>query len=92
MTKEKIIDLKPKSITPEELKEVQDVVSGLNKAQMEIGNLETKKHMMLHNVVSMQDELQKVQLKLEEVYGKVNINIQDGTIEDIQDEQTDKKD
>tara|TARA_R100000541_G_scaffold28748_1_gene38028 strand:+ start:1014 stop:1292 length:279 start_codon:yes stop_codon:yes gene_type:complete len=92
MKKEKIIDLKPKSITPEELKEVQDVVSGLNKAQMEIGNLETKKHMMLHNVVSMQDELQKVQLKLEEVYGKVNINIQDGTIEDIQDEQTDKKD
>ena len=46
MTKEdNIVDLtpKPEKITPSQLEKVQKAVSDINRAQMEIGRLETQK-------------------------------------------------
>ena len=40
---------------------------------MEIGRLETSKHMISHQVVSLQDELRKIQDELEKDYGTVNM-------------------
>tara|TARA_R100000234_G_C4991221_1_gene175652 strand:- start:41 stop:316 length:276 start_codon:yes stop_codon:yes gene_type:complete len=87
--KEKVVDLKPKTITEKELQEVQEAVSNINKVQLDIGMLESRKHVLLHNVTLLQEEMQSIQKKLEAVYGKVNININDGTIADIEDEQAD---
>ena len=49
---EKVIDLTPKAekITDEQLRKVQDVVNNLNRTQIEIGQIETKKHAILHNI------------------------------------------
>ncbi len=92
MTKEdNIVDLtpKPEKITPSQLEKVQKAVSDINRAQMEIGRLETQKHMLNHEVVKLQDVLKEIQDELEKDYGTVNISIEDGTIEYPEDEQAD---
>ena len=89
---EKLVDLKPEKVTPSQLEKIQTIVSNINKAQMEIGRLETSKHMISHQVVTLQDELRKMQDELEKDYGTVNVNIEDGTIQYPEDGETDKKD
>jgi hypothetical protein len=37
--KEKVVDLKPTSISEEQLKTIQDLVSPINNAQMEMGRM-----------------------------------------------------
>ena len=86
---EKIIDLKPTSITEEQLKSIQDLVGPINNTQMEMGRMETQKHMLLHQVTDLQKSLQEEQAKLEAEYGKVNINIQRGAIEYPEDVEAD---
>ena len=90
--KEKVVDLKPQSITKEELESLQRLVNALNRTQMEIGNIEGRKHGMLHQVIQLQSQMQQLQKTFEETYGNVDINITDGTISYIEDEQADKKD
>ena len=67
-------------ISEEHLKELQGHVNKINQAQLQLGGLESQKHSLLHAVVNMQTELTEFQNKLEEEYGKVSVNIQDGTI------------
>ena len=78
--KEKVVDLKPQKITDEQLGEVQKIVNAMNRGQMELGMLETRKHNMLHDVAVIQDKLAKMQGEFEKEYGTFDINIQDGTI------------
>ena len=95
MTKEdNIIDLnpKPEKITPSQLEKVQKAVSDINRAQMEIGRLETQKHMLNHEVVKLQDVLKEIQDELEKDYGTVDISIEDGSIKYPDNEQADKED
>ena len=77
-------------ISEEQLKELQGHVNKINQAQLQLGGLESQKHNLLHAVVKMQTELTEFQGKLEEEYGKVSINIQDGSIaplpENVEDE------
>ena len=90
-TAKKIKELKaekPSKVTNEELNQVQSIVSDLNRAQMEIGSFESKKHNLLHYVVTLQEKLNTMQLDLEKTYGTADINIQDGTINHNKDEQT----
>tara|TARA_X000001382_G_scaffold85977_1_gene61060 strand:+ start:639 stop:914 length:276 start_codon:yes stop_codon:yes gene_type:complete len=85
--KEKVVDLKPTNITEEQLKGIQTLVAPINQAQMELGRIETRKHSVLHEVSELQKLLGEKQAELEKEYGKVNINIQDGAIEYVEDEQ-----
>jgi allophanate hydrolase subunit 1 len=78
--KEKAVDLKPTNITDEQLKAIQDIISPINNMQIELGRIESRKHMMLHQVSQLQESLQEEQVALEKEYGKVNINIQTGEI------------
>ena len=79
---DKIVDLKPKAekITDEQLKSVQELVNNLNGSQMEIGQIETRKHELLHNVAVLRDGLTLLQSEFKKEYGTIDINIQDGTI------------
>ena len=79
--KEKVVDLKPTSITEEQLKAIQDIVSPINQIQMEMGRMATQKHMMLHQITKLQESLKEEQVALEKEYGKVNINIPTGKID-----------
>ena len=74
-------------ISQEHLEELQKSVSQLNEVAMRIGNIEIQKHQLLHGAVEMQTDLNKLQVKLEEKYGKVQINIQDGSITPIEQEE-----
>ena len=72
--------IKPEKITDEQLKKVQDSVNNINRAQLEIGSMELKKHEVMHNIAGLRDELTLLQTEFEKDYGTFDINIQDGTI------------
>ena len=87
--KEKVVDLKPQKITDEQLKKVQDTVNNINRGQLELGVMETRKHMLLHNIAAIQEQLTVMQDEFQEQYGTFDINIQDGTINYKEDEPSD---
>ena len=72
--------IKPEKITDEQLKKVQDTVNNINRAQLEIGSIELKKHEMMHQIAGLRDELTLLQGEFEKDYGTFDINIQDGNI------------
>ena len=72
--------IKPEKITDEQLKKVQDSVNNINRAQLEIGAMELKKHEMMHQIAGLRDELTLLQTEFDKEYGTFDINIQDGTI------------
>jgi hypothetical protein len=77
-----------KKISEEQLKDLQEKVGTIQNLQAQVGGIEMQKHMMLHQVAAAQEQLQQLQAKLEEEYGKVSINIQDGSYEEITEEET----
>ena len=84
--------IKPEKITDEQLKKVQDTVNNINRAQLEIGSIELKKHEMMHQIAGLRDELTLLQTEFDKEYGTFDINIQDGTINYSEDGEADKKD
>ena len=67
-------------ITDEELQIIQEKVQQINNLQMQVGGLEVQKTIGIENIKTIQSELGKLQNELEEKYGKVSVNLQDGTI------------
>ena len=47
---------------------------------MELGQMETKKHAVLHHVSSLQEAIGVVREEFEKEYGTSDVNIQDGII------------
>ena len=84
-------DLRPQNVTAEELKNLQELVSLIRQGEMQLGQLETKKHSLLHQITGVQEQVGLLQKEFEKTYGNVDINITDGTISYPQDEQADKK-
>jgi len=71
---------KPLKISNEELNQLQSTVNIINKAQMQIGLLQTSIHQLLHHIAGKNDELVLMQSNFKEKYGSDDINITDGTI------------
>jgi len=88
MTK-KTDDLK---ITDEELKLIQEKVQEINNLQMQVGGLEIQKQMGVAQVNQAQVQLGELQKTLEEKYGKVSVNLTDGTIKEIEEDEANKED
>ena len=72
--------IKPEKITEDQLKKVQDVINDINRSQMEVGSMETKKHAIMHHITALQETVGEMRSEFEKDYGTVDINIQDGTI------------
>ena len=72
--------VKPDKVTDEQLKEVQNLVNEINRSQMELGQIETKKHAILHSVSALQEAIGSMRDTFEKDYGTSDINIQDGII------------
>ena len=87
--KEKVIDLRPEKISEEELTELRNVVSAINKLQFDIGTMEVQKHNALHALFQGNDKLTEMQASFKEKYNTDDINIQDGTIKYKEDEPSD---
>jgi len=79
-------------VTDEQLKKLQEIVAAMNGATTRVGQLETQKHAILHDLTLMRKDLVDFQAELEEQYGKVNVNIQDGTISEREDVEANKED
>tara|TARA_R110002012_G_scaffold225678_1_gene397658 strand:- start:200 stop:511 length:312 start_codon:yes stop_codon:yes gene_type:complete len=72
--------LKPEKITDEQLKEVQELINEINRSQMELGQIETKKHAMLHKVAVTQENVGKMREVFEAEYGTADVDILTGVI------------
>tara|TARA_R100001460_G_scaffold1260_2_gene4823 strand:+ start:1288 stop:1536 length:249 start_codon:yes stop_codon:yes gene_type:complete len=78
-------------ITKEELEKAKKQQEDLQKVILDIGVIETKKHAMLHQIADINTEIEELKKVLEEKYGHVNINLEDGTYTPVENEE-DKKD
>ena len=93
--KEKLVDLNPKAekVTDVQLQRVQSIVNSINRAQMEIGMMESRKFNVLKGIGISQEQLTLMQQEFEKDYGTANIDITDGTINYPKENgETDKKD
>ena len=72
--------IKAEKITDEQLEKVQNVINEINRTQMEVGQMESKKHAMLHHVSVLQEKVGEIKEEFEKEYGTADVNIQDGTI------------
>tara|TARA_R110002167_G_scaffold235770_1_gene441001 strand:+ start:57 stop:356 length:300 start_codon:yes stop_codon:yes gene_type:complete len=84
--------IKPEKVNEEQLTKIQGIVDKINQTQMNIGQLEARKHQALHYLAGTNDELGLLQAELNEEYGTNDINIQDGTINYPENGEADKKD
>jgi len=66
-------------IKEEELKTIQDQQTKLNELVYNIGLLESQKHGLLHDIAGVNKEIEDYKEKLEDEYGPVEINLEDGT-------------
>ena len=73
-------------ITEEQLKQLQEQEGKKNAIKHDIGLLETQKHALLHAFANIQEEQDKLKVQLEDEYGKINVNLQDGTYEIVAEE------
>jgi len=92
---ENVIDLKPRAenVTEEQLKKIQNAVDRINRTQMDIGQLEARKHQALHFMAGVNDELTLIQNELRKEYNTFDVDIQTGKINYPSDNgKTDKKD
>tara|TARA_R110002020_G_scaffold328982_2_gene544916 strand:+ start:99 stop:338 length:240 start_codon:yes stop_codon:yes gene_type:complete len=74
-------------IKKEELEKLQEQQGKLNAIKHDLGLLQTQQHSLLHMYaedIAKQEETKK---ELEEKYGKINIDLKDGSYEKIKDEE-----
>ena len=83
-----------KKITKEELEDLQAKISVLNNLQYKLGALAVDKNKVLKAYDTVREDLKAIQVELEKTYGRVSVNVEDGTLTETEetDEQTDKKD
>tara|TARA_R110002074_G_scaffold254042_1_gene426135 strand:+ start:212 stop:511 length:300 start_codon:yes stop_codon:yes gene_type:complete len=84
--------IKPEKVTAEQLEKVQAIINDINKSQIEIGQMETKKHAIMHHISALQEAVGEVREEFEKDYGTADINIQDGIINYPDNGEADKKD
>jgi len=74
------------SITAEELKTIKDQQTELRTVVNQIGQLEANKHSLLHKIAGINEGIEDTKKQLEETYGSININLEDGTYTEIEKE------
>jgi len=73
-------------ITEEQLKQLQEQEGKKNAIKHDLGLLETQKHSLLHAFAQIQEQQDKLKVELEDQYGKINVNLEDGSYEIIAEE------
>ena len=72
-------------VTADELKNIQEKVTVINRQQMDIGGLEMQKQISIERLKEAQGALTVVQQDLEKKYGKVSVNLNDGSLKNVED-------
>ena len=74
-------------ITDEQLQKVQAQVKVRTQLIADIGAVEAQKHELLHALNNVMQKTKETADELEKEYGKININLEDGTYEVIKEEE-----
>ena len=74
-------------IKEEQLITIREQQSKLNDLLTQIGYLESQKHGLLHEIASVNKDIEDFKQVLEEEYGSININVEDGTYTEIEQEE-----
>tara|TARA_R100000541_G_C1860804_1_gene79201 strand:- start:339 stop:581 length:243 start_codon:yes stop_codon:yes gene_type:complete len=74
-------------IKKEQLSKIKEQQEAVNKILNEVGYLEANKHGLLHELATVNESIEETKKELEEEYGAVNINLEDGTYTDIKQEE-----
>jgi hypothetical protein len=77
---------KSTKIKPEELTQLQALVTEFNNAQTKVGDLEIQKHQFLHRIGSISTALEALQEELKSTYGDVVVDINTGDIKESSNE------
>ncbi len=78
--------MKKNKITKEELDKVLEFQNKLYNLSTDVGVLETRKHAMLHELAGVNQQQEEFKKVLEDKYGSININLEDGTYTDVEKE------
>lgn len=73
-----------KKITEEQLETLSKQQKNLSDILTNIGVLESQKHSYLHQLADVNKAIEEFKLELQEQYGSVNINLQDGSYTEIE--------
>jgi hypothetical protein len=71
-------------ITDEELAQLKDQESKKEQILREVGILEARKHQYLKALDQVLEEQNKTKVELEDKYGKINIDLKDGSFEKLE--------
>lgn len=74
-----------------ELEKIKSLTAEINNCKLGISDIEVRKYKLINMLLNAENEFSKLQNELMDKYGKVSINIHDGTIKEAGDE-SDKKD
>ena len=83
MSKVKQMEIAPKAITKKELERVTDLQTELQSYLANIGVLEVQKAKAIYQVNMLEQGMDEVKKDIETKYGPININLVDGTFEEI---------
>ena len=75
-------------ITDEELELIREQQTKIAQIKQDIGTLELRKHEVMIIMLDVNQEVEETKTTLEKKYGRVNINLDDGTYTDVEEEKT----
>ena len=75
-------------ITDEELELIREQQTKIAQIKQDIGTLELRKHEVMSVMLDVNQEVEETKTTLEEKYGRVNINLDDGTYTEVEEEKT----
>ena len=73
-------------ITAEELKTIKEQQTELSGVINQIGQLEANKHALLHKIAGVNEGVEETKKQLEDKYGSISINLEDGSYEEVESE------
>jgi len=74
-------------IKEDQLTTIKEQQEKINSILHQLGYLESQKHGLLHELASVNQDVEEFKKVLEEEYGAVNINLEDGTYTEIEQEE-----
>jgi hypothetical protein len=74
-------------IKEEQLNKIKEQQENINSILHQLGYLESQKHGLLHELAGVNQDVEEFKKVLEEEYGAVNINLEDGTYTEIEQEE-----
>jgi len=82
---------KQKKISKEQLEKLQSQQNVKSRLIGDIGVSEAQKHELLHALNNVMAKIKETSDELQEEYGKINVNLEDGSYEVIEEEKPEDK-